>query len=162
MSALAQTELQSRLHGRKLAAFLLVCAAGVALNLFMAVENGAAWIVQGLARPDPTEIVERRVIARQQQMIAVVDGDAKRRVEIGSATSAGERRSLMHDDLAPRFDKAHRGAQARDSGADDMDGASAHRIPYRRSAPMRRSRLALARRRGGAKPSFTIRSRIEP
>src|SRR5271169_5920085 len=68
----------------------------------------------------------------------------------------------MHNDLAPSVDKAHGRAQARDARADNMDRAAVHRMPYRRSAPSRRRRLALARRRGGAKPSFTILSRIEP
>jgi hypothetical protein len=68
----------------------------------------------------------------------------------------------MHDDFAAHVGKTHGGAQARNARADDMDRASAHRMPYRSSAPSRRSRLALARRRGGAKPSFTILSRIEP
>src|ERR1700722_14555560 len=95
-------------------------------------------------------------------MVAIVDDEAKRWVKIGSATAAGERRSLVHNDLDPGIGNAHSGAQARNARADDMDRASAHRMPYRRSAPRRRSRLALARRRGGAKPSFTILSRIEP
>ena len=97
-----------------------------------------------------------------QQVVAVVDDEAKRGVKIGPATTAGERRSLMHNDLAPDIDETHGRAQSRDARADDMDRASAHRMPYRRSAPSRRSRLALARRRGGAKPSFSILSRIEP
>src|SRR5271156_2753460 len=95
-------------------------------------------------------------------MIAVVDDDTERRVEIGPTAAAGERRSLMHHDLTSGVDKAHGRAQARNARADDMDRASAHRMPYRRRAPSRRSRLALARRRGGAKPFFSILSRIEP
>src|SRR5271170_3352021 len=95
-------------------------------------------------------------------MVAVVDDDTERRVEIGPAAATGERRSLMHNDLTPNVHKTHCGAQARNARADDMDRASAHSMPYRRSAPSRRSRLALAPRRGGAKPSFTILSRIEP
>src|SRR5580692_6937195 len=95
-------------------------------------------------------------------MVAVVDNEAERRIEIGAATAASERRGFMHDDLAPGIDEAHRRAQPRDTRADDMDRAAGHRMPYRSSAPTRRRRLALARRRGGAKPSLTILSRIEP
>ena len=62
-------------------------------------------------------------------MVAVVDDEAKRRVKIGPATAAGERRGLMHDDPAPGVGKAHGRAQARNAGADDMDRASAHRMP---------------------------------
>jgi hypothetical protein len=43
-------------------------------------------------------------------MVAIVDDEAKRWVKIGPATAAGERRSLVHDDLAPDVDKAHGGA----------------------------------------------------
>ena len=57
---------------------------------------------------------------------------------------------------------APRRAQAGDARADNMNHAAVHRMPYRRRAPSRRRRLALARRRGGAKPSFSILSRIEP
>ena len=65
------------------------------------VEDRAAWIVQRLARADPIEIVQRLVIARQQEMVAVVDDKAKRWIKIGPATAAGEGRGLMHNDLAP-------------------------------------------------------------
>src|ERR1700733_9071875 len=95
-------------------------------------------------------------------MVAVVDDQTERWVQIGPTTTAGERSSLMHNDLEPDIDKTHSRAQARNARADDMDRANTHRMPYRRRAPSRRSRLALARRRGGAKPSFTILSRIEP
>ena len=95
-------------------------------------------------------------------MVAVVDDDAERWVKIGPTTAAGARRSLMHNDLATGIDKTDRRAEARNSGADDVDRAGPHGMPYRRRAPTRRKRLAFARRRGVAKPSATIRSRIEP
>src|ERR1700722_4163964 len=95
-------------------------------------------------------------------MIAVVDDDAERRVEIGPAAAARERRSFMHDDVTPGVDQAHGRAQAGDARADNMNHAAVHRMPYRRRAPSRRRRLVLTRRRGGAKPSFSILSRIEP
>ncbi len=85
--------------------------------------------MQRLARSDPVEIVQRLVIAGQQQVVAVIDDEAKRRVGIGPATAAGERRSLMHDDLAPGIEQTHGGAQARNSCADDMDGPGAHGTP---------------------------------
>ena len=78
------------------------------------VEDRGAGIMQRPARADPIEIVERLAIARQQEMVAVVDDEAKRRIEIGPATAAREGRRLMHDDLAPGVDKAHGGAQAGD------------------------------------------------
>src|ERR1700722_4018636 len=95
-------------------------------------------------------------------MVAVVDDETERWVQIGPTTAAGERRSLMHNDLEPDVDKTHSRAQARNAREDDIDRANTQRRPYPRSAPSRRNRLALARRRGGAKPSFPILSRIEP
>ena len=95
-------------------------------------------------------------------MVAVIDDDTERRIEIGPATATGERRGLVHNDVTPGIEEAHGGAQAGDARANDMDHAAGHRMPYRRRAPSKRRRLALARRRGGAKPSFCILSRIEP
>src|SRR6202050_2576482 len=95
-------------------------------------------------------------------MVAVVDDEPERRVEIGPTAAPRERRNLMHNDVTSGVDKAHGCAQARNARADDMDHAAAHRMPYRSNAPSRRRRLALARRRGGGKPSFSILSRIEP
>ena len=62
-------------------------------------------------------------------MVAIVDDKAKRWIKIGPATAAGEGRGLMHNDVGASVDKTHRRAQARDPGADDMDHASAHRMP---------------------------------
>ncbi len=57
-------------------------------------------------------------------MIAVVDRQAQRLVEIGATAAARGLRRLVHDHSKPRLGKAHRRAQARDAGPDDMDGAS--------------------------------------
>ncbi len=45
------------------------------------------------------QIVERGMVARQQKMIAVVDGHADGRVVIRAATAAGKSGGLMDDDL---------------------------------------------------------------
>ena len=63
-------------------------------------------------RADPTEIVERRVVAGQQQMIAVVDDEAEGLVEVGSAAPAGGARRLVHD---RREGRPRRGARRRSS-----------------------------------------------
>ena len=61
-------------------------------------------------------------VARQQQMIAVVDGEIGRRVEIGTAASARLLRRLVHLHLVARIREPHGGGKARDSGADDVNG----------------------------------------
>ncbi len=45
---------------------------------------------------DGVQIIQRRAIAGQQQMIAVVDRHADRRVVIGAATAAGEGGRFVH------------------------------------------------------------------
>ena len=47
------------------------------------------------------------MVAGEQEMVAIVDDEAERRIVIGAATAASERRSLMHDDLDPSVDKTH-------------------------------------------------------
>ena len=48
---------------------------------------------------DAAQIVERGVVAGEQQVIAVVDGHADRGVVVGAAAPAGESGRLVHDDL---------------------------------------------------------------
>ena len=93
------------------------------------IEDRAAWVMQRPARSDPVEIVERLAVARQEEMVAVVDDEAERRIEVGPAAAAREGRRLMHDDLGSRIDEAHGGAEARDPRADDMNGPPAHGMP---------------------------------
>ena len=57
---------------------------------------------QAISAPMLAQIVERGVIAGQQQMIAVVDGHADRGVVIGTAAAAGKSGRLVHDDVPPR------------------------------------------------------------
>ena len=52
---------------------------------------------------------ERRLVGRQQEMIAVVDGQPKRRLEIRTAPSAGMTRELVHDDRATAVEASQRG-----------------------------------------------------
>ena len=73
-------------------------------------KTARAGIAQRRARADPVEIVERRAVARQQEMVAVVDDEAERRIEIGPAAAAREGRRLMHDDRDARH---RRGAPRR-------------------------------------------------
>ena len=73
---------------------------------------------------DAAQIVERRVVARQQQMIAVVDGHADRGVVVGAAAPAGESGGLVHDDLRAARQKPHRRGEPGEPGADDVDRAA--------------------------------------
>ena len=62
------------------------------------------------------------MIARQQQMIAVVDGEIGRGVEIGAAAAAGLLRRLVDVHLAAGIAQPHGRGKAGNSGADDVDG----------------------------------------
>ncbi|MET3364226.1 hypothetical protein ABIF60_005621 [Bradyrhizobium japonicum] len=73
----------------------------------------------GLAA-DRTRIGARMAVARQQQMIAVVDGEIGGAVEIGTATAAGLLRRLVHSDLEAGIGDPHGGGEAGNSGTDDM------------------------------------------
>ena len=62
------------------------------------------------------------MIAREQQVIAVVDHHAELRIVIGAAAPARLPRRLMHDDALAPFAQANRGGKAGESGAYDVDG----------------------------------------
>ncbi len=111
---------------------------------------------QAIGAADLAQIIERCAIARQQQMIAVVDRHAERSVVIGAAAAAGEGRRLVHDDplAAPR--ELDRGRQAGETGTDNVHRARhlKNRIKRNCGATMKRN-FAFGRRtrgRGGAKP----------
>ena len=62
------------------------------------------------------------VVAREQQMIAVIDGQVGRRIEIGPATAAGLLRRLVDMHLEIRICQPNGCRQARNSSADDVNG----------------------------------------
>jgi hypothetical protein len=55
-------------------------------------------------------------------MVAVVDGQVGRRVEIRPATAAGLLRGLVDMHLDIRIRQPNGGGEARNSSADDVDG----------------------------------------
>jgi len=61
-------------------------------------------------------------VAREQQVIAIVDGEIGRRVEIGPAAAAGLLRGLVDMHPIIRIRQPHGCGKARDSSADDVDG----------------------------------------
>ena len=71
---------------------------------------------------DRSRIGQRVAVARQQQMIAVVDGEVGRGVEIGAAAAAGLLRRLVDMHLVIRVGQPDGGGEAGNSGADDVDG----------------------------------------
>ena len=63
------------------------------------------------------------MIAREQQVIAVVDHHVELRIVIGAAAPARLPGRLVHDDALAALGEANRGGKAGEPGADDMDRA---------------------------------------
>ena len=61
-------------------------------------------------------------VAGQQQMIAVVDREIGRGVEIGTAAAAGLLRRLVDVHLVTGIRQPHGRGKAGNAGADDVDG----------------------------------------
>ena len=68
------------------------------------------------------------MIARQQQMIAVVDHHVERGIVIGAAAAAGLMGRLMHDDAVAALREPHGSGEAGEPGADDVDDGERHQI----------------------------------
>ena len=85
--------------------------------------SAASGPVSRSAAPIVAEIRHRGVIAREQQVIAVVDHHAELRIVIGAAAPARLPGRLMHDDALAPLGEANRGGEAGKSGTDDVDGA---------------------------------------
>ena len=66
-------------------------------------------------------VSDRVTVARQQEMIAIVDREVGRRVEIGAAAATRLLRRFVDMHLEVRIGQPDRCRQARDSGADDVD-----------------------------------------
>ena len=80
-------------------------------------------------RSDALQIVDRSVVARQQEVRAIVDVRAQHRVEIGPAAPARRAGRFMNDRFDARSGQARRRCQPRHSCADHMDRAAGHRSP---------------------------------
>src|SRR5439155_12235123 len=76
--------------------------------------------------PDPGEVGERRVVAGQHEVIAVVDLDAERVVDIGAAAPAGLAGRLVHDDVRAGIADAQRRREPGKPGADDVNAGRGH------------------------------------
>src|SRR5262249_18491524 len=73
------------------------------------------------APPDPAQVIERGMVAREHQVIAVVDGQAERSVVIGATPPPRLVRGFMDDDAPAGGRKPHGGGEAGEPGADHMD-----------------------------------------
>jgi hypothetical protein len=71
---------------------------------------------------DRSRISERVAVAREQQVIAVVDGQVGGGVEIGPAAAAGLLRGLVDMHRKIRVRQPNGGREARNSSADDVNG----------------------------------------
>ncbi len=81
--------------------------------------------------PDPGEVGECRKIAGQHEVIAVVDLDPERAVDIGAAAPAGLAGRLVHDDLGAGIADAQRRREPGQPGADDVDAGRGHYSAWR-------------------------------
>jgi S-adenosylmethionine synthetase len=79
-----------------------------------------------VARPDRIEIGQRGMVARQQQVVAVVDRHADGEVVIGAAAPAGLAGRLINVDAYAALDQLHGSGKAGKPSADDMDRARHH------------------------------------
>ena len=92
-------------------------------------------------------------IARQHQVIAVVDRHADGAVEIGPAAAARIGGGFVHDDAcAQRRRQLHRRCEAGEARADNVDCARHQMIAYWTAIQDSRSPLTDTRVRGGAHP----------
>src|SRR3954465_9028381 len=100
---------------------------------------------------------EGRGIARQQQMFAVVDRHADRRVVIGAAAPAGEAGGLVHDDGFAAPGQIDRAREAGKAGANDVNRPRHQTSAYRSRARTTRARETWTGGRGALKPRATRR-----
>ncbi len=106
---------------------------------------GGAGTDQRVGGADRGEILHRCAVATEQQVIAVIDAALEGRVEIRAAASARLLRRFMDDDRDARIGKPHRGGEARDAGADDVNaGRTAHQGPLTTGRGAARARASRA------------------
>lgn len=99
-------------------------------------------------------------VARQNQMVAIVDLELCLRVEIRPAAAAGLLRRLMDVDLEAGIDETHGGRQAGNAGTNDMSGLLHQMIAYRSRIAILEALPRRTGSRGKAKPRATSNSRM--
>ncbi len=117
--------------------------------------------LQAISGADELKIGPHRPVSGKHQMVAVVDHEAELGVEIGPAAPPGLAGGLGDDHPLARPGQLDRGAEPGQAGADDVMHSAAHPSSPRRRTSQASSPLpSLCRRRGGAQPCRSVRSRI--
>ena len=110
---------------------------------------------------DAVEIGERLAIAREEQMVAVVDGHAEGGIDVGAAAPAGMLGRFMEHEIGARRVEPYRGGKPGEAGADDMNAAARHqKMPWRSRIQISMGRPTRTRSRGALKPRATSPSRM--
>ena len=117
---------------------------------------------EALLGAERVQITERRVVTRQQQVIAVVNHHADRGVVIRTAASSGDIGGFVHGNGLAALRQLDRSAEPGEAGADDVDGARHQISAKRKTIQTSRARERRTAQRGAAKPRATRRSRIAP
>ena len=83
---------------------------------------------QAMFGADQFEERQRRMVAGQQEMIAVIDDHADGVIVEGAAAAARLRRGLVHHDICTGVGEPNRSGEAGDTCADHMGDGAAHQI----------------------------------
>ena len=95
------------------------------------------------------------MIAREQQVIAVVDHHVEHRVMIGPAAATGAAGGFVHHDPCPAIGKPHRGGEPGKSRTDDVNCAQHQMKAWRMMIHNNRERGRRMGRRGDDQPRAT-------
>ena len=111
-----------------------------------------------LERADGAQIGQRRLVAREEEMVAVVDPAAELLIRIGAAAAAGRVGRLVEDDVATRLRQAHRGREPGEAGADHVGpGLRCHQSRPCRTASQSLEAVGTRTRRAGSRHASAIR-----
>ncbi len=110
-------------------------------------------------RADRRAEARHRCIARQHEMIAIVDRPPKLRIVIGAAPPAGLGGGIGDRDLDPRLPQHDGRREPGQPGPDNRHAREAQRVRPSRATVHNNSALdTLTRCRGGAQPTFPVRA----
>ncbi len=92
--------------------------------------------LERIERPDARDIGRRRLVAGEEQVIAVVDANAQLGIDKGAAASASLRSRFVEDDRMALIGQHNGCGQAGEPGPDDMHVArrragGTHKSPWR-------------------------------
>src|SRR5262249_13897498 len=104
---------------------------------------------------DRAEIVARRAVAGEEQMIAVVDRHPDAGIVVRAAASAGEARRLVNDHAGAGLRQPQGRGQAGKSGADDVDRPQHQTSASRNRIQASRPRETWTGSRGSVHPRST-------